>query len=190
MENAETRGSTLSQSDDRALVEAVLAGEQAAYGTLYDRYAPLIRAICHDTVRSVPDAQDLAQDVFLRAYERLSRLRKPDRFGPWIVTMARLQCREWRRQRSRERQRHARLDTGKPVACGPSEGVASEALRKMMAQLPEKERLALHVFYLQGNSTDDSCRIVGLSRSGLYRALDRARKQLRTLLAQELEDIR
>lgn len=178
----------MEKQSDAELVQAVIAGDKNAYGQLYDRYAPLVRAICYDHTRLLADAQDLAQDVFVRAYERLGQLRKPERFGPWIVTMARLRCREWRRQRLREHRRHAGLNRVEPATDGPLDVVPSEALGKMLARLPEKERLALHVFYLQGNSTDDSCRIVGLSRSGFYRALDRARKQLRKLLARELEE--
>ncbi len=180
----------MAEQNDAELVQAAAKGDKNAYGTLYDRYAPLIRAICYDHTKHLADAQDLAQDVFLRAYERLGGLHRADRFGPWIVTMARLRCREWRRQRSRERQKNARLPKSEAVAEGLPEVMASEALRRKIAQLPERERMALHVFYLQGNSTPDSCRLVGLSRSGFYRALDRARKQLRTLLAHELEDIR
>ena len=55
--------------------------------------------------------------------------------------------------------------------------------------LPEKERLALHAFYLQEQSAEDARRTVGLSRSGFYRALERARKQLTTLLVQKREDL-
>ena len=180
----------MSQSEDRALVEAVLAGEEAAYGKLYDRYAPLIRAICHDTTRNVPDAQDLTQDVFLRAYEGLGSLREPNGFGKWLVGIARLRCREWHRKRRRER---AKPENANEVELAGSElhnDAHIDRLRQMIAGLPEKERLALHVFYLQEHSAEDARRIVGLSRSGLYRALSRARRRLEQLLAREMEDTR
>jgi DNA-directed RNA polymerase specialized sigma subunit len=60
----------------------------------------------------------------------------------------------------------------------------------MITTLPEKERLALHTFYLQGNSADNAHRIMGLSRSGFYRVLERARKRLEQLLIAEQENIR
>jgi DNA-directed RNA polymerase specialized sigma subunit len=60
----------------------------------------------------------------------------------------------------------------------------------MITTLPEKERLALHTFYLQGSSADNVRRIVGLSRSGFYRVLERARKRLEQLLIAEQENIR
>lgn len=73
---------------DKALVLAVFAGDKAAYETLYDRYAPLVRAVCYDMTGNLADAQDLAQDVFMRAYEKLDRLRDPELFGRWVVGIA------------------------------------------------------------------------------------------------------
>jgi len=55
--------------------------------------------------------------------------------------------------------------------------------------LPEKERLALHAFYLQSKSADNARRIMKLSRSGFYRVLERARKRLELLLAQKQRDV-
>ena len=91
------------ESKEIQLVEATLKGDKAAYGELYDRYAALIRAICYDTAQSVPSAQDLAQEVFLRAYQKLSSLRQPEKFGGWLVGIARRMCREYRRTKARDR---------------------------------------------------------------------------------------
>ncbi len=75
------KGPDLTTPSDKTLIEAVLAGDKAAYEKLYDRYAPLVRAVCYDYTGNLADAQDLAQDVFMRAYEKLDRLRNPDSFG-------------------------------------------------------------------------------------------------------------
>ncbi len=174
----------------RELIQAVLAGEKTCYEKLYDRYGPLVRAICYDTTRNLTDAQDLAQDVFMRAYEKLGRLRDRDIFGKWIVGIARLRCKEWRRRRSQGRDKHVGLDDTDLAIANPSNDGRIELLREMITALPTKERLALHTFYLQGKSADNARRIMGLSRSGFYRLLGRARKQLEQLLVQKKEDIR
>ncbi len=163
---------------DKTLIRAVFAGEKAAYETLYDRYAPLVRAVCYDTTGNFADAQDLAQDVFMRAYEKLDRLRDPERFGKWLIGIARLRCKEWRRQRLRSRNKNVGLNDDQAVAPEPPDDSRIELLREMITTLPEKERLALHTFYLQGNSAEAAHRIMGLSRSGFYRVLERARKRL------------
>ena len=167
-----------------------MAGEKEAYGKLYDRYAPLVRAVCYDTTGNLADAQDLAQDVFMRAYEKLDRLRNRDSFGKWLVGIARLRCREWRRQKLRSQNNNASLNDTKAGAPETPDEHRIELLRKMIKTLPEKERLALHTFYLQGNSADNVRRIMGLSRSGFYRVLGRARKRLEKLMPEEQENIR
>lgn len=170
---------------DKELIQAVMGGEKTAFAELYDRYGPLIRAICYDTTRNLTDAQDLAQDVFMRAYENLGHLRDPDLFGKWVVGIARLRCKEWRRRRSQGRGRHVGLEDAEPAIANPSNDGRIEQLQAMITKLPEKERLALHTFYLQGKSADNAHRIMGLSRSGFYRVLERARKKLERLLVQE-----
>ncbi len=175
---------------DKTLIEAVFAGDTAAYETLYDRFAPLVRAVCYDMTGNLADAQDLAQDVFMRAYEKLDRLRDPERFGKWLIGIARLRCKEWRRQRLRSQNKNVGLNNAKAVVPNPPDDSRIELLQKMITTLPEKERLALHTFYLQGSSAEAARRIMGLSRSGFYRVLERARKRLERLLISEQESIR
>ncbi|MHC4284683.1 MAG: RNA polymerase sigma factor, partial [Planctomycetota bacterium] len=177
------------QPGDRELIQSVLAGEKTGYEKLYDRYGPLVRAICYDTTRNLTDAQDLAQDVFMRAYEKLSRLRDRDRFGKWIVGIARFRCKEWQRRRAQGRDKHVGLDDAEPAIANPSNDDRIERLREMITVLPEKERLALHTFYLQDKSVDNARRIIGLSRSGFYRVLERARKRLEHLMLGEQENM-
>ena len=173
---------------DEMLVRAVLAGQNTAYEKLYDRYAPLVRAICYDGTRNLADAQDLAQDVFVRAYEKLDRLRDPDCFAKWLVTIARLRCKEWLRRTSRERSKRVVLSDTKPVISNCADDDRIERLRNLIATLPERQRLALHAFYLEGESAESARQIMGLSRPGFYRLVGRARKRLEKLLAIEQGD--
>ena len=175
---------------DKTLIEAVLAGDKSAYEKLYDRYAPLVRAVCYDYTGNLADAQDLAQDVFMRAYEKLDQLRKRDSFGKWLVGIARHRCQEWRRRKFRSQNNNAGLNDVQAATPEKPDDSRIELLRKMITTLPEKERLALHTFYLQDNSADDVRRLMGLSRSGFYLVLERARKRLEKLMLEEQENIR
>jgi RNA polymerase sigma-70 factor (ECF subfamily) len=173
----------LTEPSDRQLVEAALDGRPEAYGRLYDRYAPLIRSACYDTTRDLSEAQDLAQDVFIRAYERLRGLRDPDKFDRWLISMARFRCREWYRSRQRLASRMSSEvpdDGAHPEASIKDE---MEVLRLAITELPENERMAIHAFYLQQQDTEQVRRMLGLSRSGLYRVLERARQRLRRRLS-------
>jgi len=187
---SKVEGPDLTTPSDKTLIQAVFAGENTAYGKLYDRYAPLVRAICYDTTGNLADAQDLAQDVFMRAYEKLGHLREPERFGKWVVGIARLRCKEWRRRKLQGRDKCVGLNDAEDVIAESPDDDRIERLRGMITTLPEKERLALHTFYLQGNSAEAARRVMGLSRSGFYRVLGRARKRLEQLMIKEREDIR
>ena len=175
---------------EEQLVRAVIAGDETAYASLYDRFAPLVRALCYDHTGNLADAQDLAQDVFLRAYQRLGQLRKPDSIGPWIIGITRRRCLEWRRRNVREQRRRRAFQTDPGVADGVREHSANGQLLGLVAALGEDERLAVHAFYLQEKSAEEARRIVGLSRSGFYKLLDRARAKLRQQLEQHQENVR
>lgn len=176
--------------EDADLVRTTLDGDRTAFGQLYDHYAGLIRAICYDTTRSVPCAQDLAQDVFLRAFEKLDTLRRQEKFPAWLVGITRQRCREWRRGKAKDRQRNVVLETEQlPATDAPANDGVSEHIHSAMLLLSEKERMALHAFYLLDESATDVRATLGLSKSGFYRLLERARKRLRRYLA-DPEDLR
>jgi RNA polymerase sigma-70 factor (ECF subfamily) len=176
------------QATDDSLVRAVLNGDRTAFAQLYDRYAPLIRAICAETTGNLADAQDLAQEVFLRAYERLDELRQPERFGAWLVSFARRIGFEWCRSQGRERRKLRELTTHGHGNTSPEyDREALELLQLAIAQLPEKERMAVHLFYLQEQHSEEARSVLGLSRSGFYRALERARSRLKSILCRNKE---
>lgn len=170
-------------ASDETLVLGTLRGDRSAFAELYDRRARFIRAICYDATRDSHVASDLTQEVFLRAYRKLGDLADPARFGPWLVSIARRVCLEWRRGRIRDRQMLGQslhdLEVIGPMHA-PDDQVTD--LREAIAKLPEKDRLALHSFYLQELDAEQARTVLGLSRSGLYRALASARRKLAEIL--------
>jgi len=168
---------------DATLVLETLKGDKTAFSELYDRYARLVRAVCNDTTRDLSQAQDLAQEVFLRAYSKLDRLNEPDRFGSWLMSITRNVCREYRRGKFRDRHVLVGLapDENEPTEKeNPGEQLLD--LKEALSKLSEKERLALHVYYLQEQDAEQAQKILNISRSGLYRLLARAREKLEQYL--------
>lgn len=168
---------------DETLVAGVLRGDREAFGELYDRKARLIRAICYDATRELSSAADLTQEVFFRAYRGLGELRDPTRFGSWLLGITKQVCREWRRTQRRrpqpieglELESHSWADAGLLDSVGD--------LRRAIIALPERERLALHAFYLMEMDAEQARGVLELSRSGFYRVLSRARRRLRRVLS-------
>jgi RNA polymerase sigma-70 factor (ECF subfamily) len=176
---------------DADRVRAVLAGDRSAFGDLYDRHAGWVRAVAYDATRNLTDAQDLAQEVFLRAYRGLADLRDPERFGAWLMGISRTVVLEWRRRQARDAHQHAGGELDCRVRAEPlSDDESIERLREAVAALPERERLAVYVFYLQDRSAEDARAVLNLSRAGLYRLLGRARKRLERIMKRQWSNAR
>ena len=70
---------------EAALIRAAQSGDRAAFGRLYERYSRMVHGVLLAYV-SYSDAEDLVQDVFLTALERISTLRDPQAAGGWLMT--------------------------------------------------------------------------------------------------------
>lgn len=168
---------------DKQLVEATLNGDKNAYGLLYDKYAKLVRAMCYDMTCDLNTAQDLAQEVFLRAYHLLPKLEEPDKFGAWLTSIVKNIGREFRRGKFRDRHVYVGDEMPEQVAEDDSEPkMISEEIEQAMRKLPEEQRLALHVYYLQGQDVSQACKILNVSRSALFRLLEKARNNMEKYL--------
>ena len=170
---------------DGALAAAARKGDRTAFAELYDRRARLIRAICFDTAQDLHSASDLTQEVFMRAYLKLNSLREPEKFTAWLTGIARQVCREWKRGKLRDRQLARPLSEGTdPAAPEPEVDASHESLRAALAKLPDRERLSLQAFYLQGLDAEQARAVLGLSQATFYRVLAKARERLASICRQ------
>ena len=173
---------------DADLVAKTLAGDREAFACLYDRYARLVRAVVYGVAMDWPMVQDMTQECFLRAYKNLARLREPDRFGRWIVGIARQVARERKREICRDRHKYVGDDAlevpfDSDVAGAIETAEESELILRRLAELPERERLAIHAFFLQERDARQAGELLGLSRSGVYSLLERALARLSASVA-------
>ncbi len=176
--------------EDGVLVRTILNGDTSAYAVLYDRYAQLVRAMCYDATCNITDTADLSQEVFLRAFRRLRDLRRPERYGAWLVAITKTVCRDWRRTGARDRHRYMNPeDVSTTASVAPNKDSIDQCIHEALLQLPAKERIAVQAFYLLDESTERVQAILNLSRSGLYRVLQRARNRLKHLLKDYREDL-
>jgi RNA polymerase sigma-70 factor (ECF subfamily) len=168
--------------DDSDLATRAAGGDRQATGEIYDRYAPLVRAILLDAAGSTAEANELVQQVFLRALSALGQLRQSESLCGWLVGIARREGAEYRRQAARRRQRFAPMvDEPTQPAAGESAEVI-DAVRRAVGELPERERIAVHIHYLCGEPVEAARGALGLSPSGFYKLLERARGRLRAKL--------
>lgn len=170
----------------RELVQRSKAGDTVAFGVLYDRYAPLVRAACFTSTADRELAEDITQEVFLRTYSKISSLREPEKFGGWVYQIAKYKVIEWQRQQKRERRDFQTQLAVIPHNNDQNREYMMEVLDHAMQELPERERMALSVFYLQDIDAEEGKTIMGMSLSGFYKVVDRAKEKLRRLARERI----
>jgi RNA polymerase sigma-70 factor, ECF subfamily len=178
---------TNSDPIDADLVAKTLAGDRDAFGCLYDRYARLVRAVVYSVAMDWPMVQDMTQECFLRAYKNLVRLREPELFSRWIVGIARQVAKERKRTIRRDRHRFVSGDELEVPFDSDVVGTIESAeeiehVLRRLAELPERERLAIHAFFLQECDARQAAELLGLSRSGVYALLARSLAKLSGLV--------
>ena len=163
---------------DPELVQEALAGSEAAFEALVRRYQGLVVARAFAILRERADAEDAAQEAFLRAFRSLDRLRSGDAFCNWLLrTVANVA----KRLASRRRNRPQSLHDGDAVQRPPARTEVLEAI----AALPEPYQQVVHLFYGQGHSCKEIGELLGLKVGSVTARLTRARRLLREMLAGE-----
>lgn len=180
--------------DDCTDLASHRSGDPAAFARLYDRHAAVVFSICRVETpgRSETDADDAAQETFIRAYRMLDRVVDCRGFASWLHRIARLVCSERRRSFARRRRHEgeamsAAIAHRDPVAEG--EAVRRERLDRLgeaLAELDEDERLAIHLYYLDRDPVAAAQSALGLSRSAFYKLLARARERLAIRMREEI----
>ncbi len=145
---------------------------------------PLAFRVAHGVLRNAADAEDVAQEALLRAYQKLDRLRDATRFRAWLVRITfRLALDRWRSARRRE-QRETQwampdLRPAPPTAEEIANSNAFQArLEKALEQLPEKFRLVLLLAAIEGYTLEEVAEMLGIPMGTVKSRLFFARKQL------------
>jgi len=191
------------ERDEAADLTAARAGDDDAFARIYDRLAPVVLSLCRQ--RSLAEAEDATQETFIRAHRLLHKVDDPRRLRPWIYAIARRVCSE-RTRAARRRKRHeetsalrnqevqtapgrgSRVGTTAGDPAGESEHAEQlERLGAAMEKLDDRERLAIHLYYLESDPVASATDALGLSRSGYYKLLGRAREQLADLMADHMK---
>ena len=175
---------SLPQDSDEALVRASQKGDTEAYGRLYQRYARMVHGILLSRVH-VSDAEDLVQDVFLRALPRLSALRDVSRFGAWLAAIARNLANDFhRRIQTRPEGREDPADpVEQPARGGVSDSSEAAEVLECIRNLSEAYRETLILRLVEGLSGPEIAERTGLSPGSVRVNLHRGMQQLREKLS-------
>jgi len=191
-ETKEERGRSSAEPSDEALVRRVQAGDPAAFELLARRYLRAVHAVAASFVKERADAEDVAQEAFLRALEAIRRFDPARPFAPWLYQIARNVARnriKWRKRHSTDpvsAVEESLADAGPTPADSVERSELQELLEAAIDELPEQRRTAFRLADVEGYPAVEVARLMGLSAGAVRAHLYHARRGLRARLEHRL----
>lgn len=174
----------MSAPTDRDLIQHARRGETAAFGELIARYQTSVFNVCYRILHERTDAEDMTQETFIRAHERLTTFDEQREFGPWIRRVAANVCLnhlESRRVTAPLDEERDADDSQRPEKQAEVRE-RSEQIRSALASLPPHYRIVVELRHYQELSYDEIAAELNIPLSDVKSHLFRARK----LLAEKL----
>jgi RNA polymerase sigma-70 factor (ECF subfamily) len=178
------------ENDDPAeanVIAAVKGGDPASYDYLVSKYMKRVVSIAWGIVRNAADAEDLAQEAFVKAFQNIGRFRSGEPFGPWIyriVTNLALDV-----VKHRARFRHEELSDAAPAERrdrADLPATANELARRIdraIESLPEMQRVVARLFLVEQFEHSEIAAMTGLSEGTIRSHLSLGRAKLKQQLA-------
>ncbi|MFC1718013.1 RNA polymerase sigma factor [Candidatus Poribacteria bacterium] len=181
------------RTEDGYIVHKCLNGDTAAFGLLVDKYKASIYALAYSKLHNFHDAEDITQEAFLKAYEKLRTLKWWDNFLAWLYAITSNLCKQWIRSQSKRPDRDFIADQSPDAANRPSmdsyqEDMARELLHEALDSISESYRQVLTLYYLGGMNSIEIARFLGTSPNNIAQRLRRARAKLKTEMITAMDE--
>ena len=181
----------MERENDVQLIRKILSGDDAAFGILVEKYQKSIHALAWRKIRDFHYAEEIMQDTFLRAYQKLPTLKNPDQFAGWLHVIAHRLCIDWMRSQKSVMQSIEDTPVEEIEESSYTHHISEqrvtekteryhELVKKLLEKLPENERAVVTLFYFDEMSTKEIGKFMGVSVNTITSRLQRARKRLQT----------
>jgi RNA polymerase sigma-70 factor (ECF subfamily) len=175
----------LEPGDERELLVRVQGGDSAAFDVLVRRHLPRARLLARRLMGDPDDADDLVQDAFLRALERIASFDVSRAFEPWFTRLLINLGRDIQRKQT-VRRTESHDPEMFPGGERPDREVERSELRTSLSQaverLPDRQRLIVSLFEVDGHSTEEIATMLKVSQVTVRWHLHQARRALREML--------
>jgi len=175
----------MANRDDNYYIGQVILGETAAFAPLVNRYKDLVFTIAMNITRNREDAEEVAQDVFLKAFQKLAGFRKESTFPTWLYRIAYNEA-----ITNVRKNRIKMLDLEEEILeiipeeeveediAGLDEQEQKQVIAKILDKLPAIDRVLVTLFYLNNQPITEISEVTGLGESNVKVRLHRVRKRI------------
>ena len=187
--------------NDNELISKVLSGDQQAYGSLVNRYQNYVFTLALRFTKNREDAEEVSQDIFIKAYRALSDFRGASKFSTWLYTIVNTTCITFLRKKRLEV--HS-LDNEKIFEAADSMDSGMRAnmveqksrvsmVNQAIKMLSTDDAEVITLFYKGEQTLDEIAQILGIetntAKVRLHRARARLKEKMETHFAQEIKDL-
>ena len=171
---------------DRDLVHQTLKGNPRAFDTLVQKYQPVIYAQARRLIQNPQDAEDLTQEVFIKAYQNLPKLRDTNRFAGWLSQIVRNVCVTWIYQQKKI-SKSCQRDEDPILSLSSAEATPeqflikkelNQTILKAIDSLPAMDAAVVHDFYIDDLSYDEISEKRELSHRAIASRLHRTKQRI------------
>ena len=174
--------------DDAELIERTLEGDDHAFAALVEKYQEQIHALAWQKIGDFHIAQEITQDTFITAYQKLATLTHHNRFAGWLYVITSNKCNMWHRKKKPQLQSLEETDPMELKEVYYSEYMSRQReeaanqnrraiVRKLLNKLRESERTVITMHYLAGLTCEEIGRFLGVSPNTVKSRLHRARER-------------
>ena len=178
------------EHNDAQLIQRVLQGDQDAFSPLVEKYQKGVHALVWRKIGDFHIAQEITQDAFFRAYQKLGTLKNHNQFAGWLYVIAAHLCADWFRKNPPPEQSLEVTDMSEVNEASYSRYVAEkqaaeadearrEVVKKLLQKLPESERTVMTLYYLGEMTIKAISEFLGVSPNTIKSRLSRARDRLK-----------
>lgn len=187
--------------NDNELISKVLSGNQQAYASLVSRYQNYVFTLALRFTKNREDAEEVSQDIFIKAYRALADFRGASKFSTWLYTIVNTTCITFLRKKKLEV--HS-LDNERifEVADSQDSGMRSNVIEQKsrvsmvnqaIKMLSADDAEVITLFYKGEQTLEEIAQILGVeantAKVRLHRARTRLREKMETHFAQEVKDL-
>ncbi|MBN2481475.1 MAG: RNA polymerase sigma factor [Bacteroidales bacterium] len=180
----------MNKAGDIELIDRILHGEVSGFAILVDRYKDMAFTVAYRIIDNREDAEEIAQDAFLKAYRNLKQFRGKSKFSTWLYRIV------YNTAVSKKRLRKIQVTSLEEVSYSDSATYAdpevesrngeeekASLLERAFTALAEDERTIISLYYLNDSSIDEIRNITGLSAANVKVKLFRARKKMQVVIS-------
>lgn len=179
----------MNRNTDQYYIDKTMQGDTQAFGVLVERYQDFIFTVVLRMLKIREEAEEIAQDAFIKAFESLSSFRGESKFSSWLYSIAYRKALD----RLRKNKKYVATELIEEITEGNLESIENalgyledqerkQIIQECITQLPKAEAAIITFYYFEDQSVKEVAAITGLSEDNIKIKLYRSRKKLFTLL--------